>query len=197
MKDYEKTKEELEKISETLKLFPESLQEKVYDTLISQYLGKETKLLDETKQNSSKKAANVGDKDIKKPTKEKAKNTKGKASKKESFKIIKDLDLLGSGDLISLKKFISEKKPSSNIEFNTVVIYYLDKLLKVENISINYVYTCYKHYDKKVPAALRQSIFDTSGSRYGYISIKNNNYSIPTSGENLVEHELSRNKGDN
>lgn len=63
-----------------------------------------------------------------------------------------------------------------------------------ENISVDDVYSCYKDIGRKVPNALKQSLTDTSSSKYGYIAVNNNYYSIPIKGENLVELELPKEK---
>lgn len=139
---------------------------------------------DYTKNNNSRKAkkkASIG-------------TTKKTVLTKESYQMNKDLDLCPKGKK-SFRNFYEEKQPTTNIEFNVVAVYYMEKILSKEEITIGDVYTCYKNVDRKVPSALKQSLTDTSSSRYGYITTINNCYTIPVVGENFVEYDLpKRNK---
>ena len=46
--------------------------------------------------------------------------------------------------------------------------------------------------DTEIKKLLKQSLTDTSSSKYGYISVSNNCFSIPVAGENFVEFELPK-----
>lgn len=117
--------------------------------------------------------------------------TKKTAVSKEAYQMNKELDLCPK-DKESFRNFYEKKQPATNIEFNAVAVYYMEKILNKEEITIGDVYTCYKNVDKKVPGALKQSLADTSSSRYGYIATENNCYTIPVVGENFVEHDLPK-----
>lgn len=117
--------------------------------------------------------------------------TKKVAASKETYQMNKDLDLLPK-DKQSFKSFYEEKNPTTNIEFNAVAVYYLEKILEKTDIALGDVYTCYKHVGRKVPSALKQSLVDTSSSRYGYIATSNNCFFIPVVGENFVEYDLPK-----
>lgn len=124
------------------------------------------------------------------------KQSKLKKTAKESYQISKNLDLSGKDGKQSFSDFYHEKKPESSIEFNVVAIYYLNKIMGLEDVTIEDVYTCYRNVDKRAPKAFKQSLADTSSSKYGYIEIKNGKYSVPISGMNFVEHDLPKNKND-
>lgn len=129
----------------------------------------------------------------KKPGETPAKKKKA-TKRKESYNIVSDLDLYGKGGKKSLKDFYSEKAPKTNMERNTVFVYYLQKELNLTGITVEHVYTCYKHVSTSVPRALVQSLLDTS-SRNGWLNTKStNDISITTQGENLIEQELPRKK---
>jgi hypothetical protein len=116
--------------------------------------------------------------------------TRSKNSRKESYKIISDLILNPTNGTPSLKAFLKEKNPSTAMEVNAVVIYYLQKKIGLSGISPDHVYTCYKNIERKVPAALVQSLFDTASLK-GWIDTKDKtDIRITTTGENLVEHDL-------
>lgn len=70
----------------------------------------------------------------------------------------------------------------------------MQKILNIESISIDDVYSCYKDIGRKVPNALKQSLTDTCSSKYGYIAVNNNSYSISVKGENFVELDLPKEK---
>lgn len=108
-------------------------------------------------------------------------------SLKECYAIIKDLDL---SQPESLKNFYAQKISQSALEKNTIFIYYLAKIANIKNINLNHIYSCYKEVSGKLPAALKQSLADTS-SKKGWIDTKSmNDIKITIKGEGLVEREL-------
>ncbi|MCR4313292.1 MAG: hypothetical protein NUV58_03525 [Candidatus Roizmanbacteria bacterium] len=131
-----------------------------------------------------------------KTTKKKNIKAKGGNKRKESYNLVTNLDLLAKGNQKALKDFYAEKAPSNAMEKNAVFVYYLQKEAKVPAITVNHVYTCYKHVNVPVPKAFRQSLADTS-SKKGWIDTRSmEGITIPTLGENFVEHELGKKKKD-
>ena len=111
---------------------------------------------------------------------------------KESYAIVKTLDLSGATNKQSLKDFYDEKSPTSGFAKNAVFVYYLQKIMEEKNITIDHIYTCYKAVKTKIPALLRQNLFDTS-SKNGYITTESlNDITITTVGENFIEHDLPK-----
>jgi hypothetical protein len=183
--NYENLKNELKEISKVLKEFPEILQSQVYEILISTFQGRQ---VTHSEVQSKEKPENPII--TKSKTEHQSKKKKGTTSK-ESYTIVKSLDLKGSGKIPSFQDFCSDKDISSAIKFNVISIYYLRKHMKIDNVDLNHIYTCYKEMKKPLPNNLKQSIYDTSGPKYGYIDAANiSNLKIPTSGENYVEHVL-------
>lgn len=112
--------------------------------------------------------------------------------RKESYSIVKNLDLSGKGGKKSLRDFFKEKSPSVALEKNVVFVYYLQSEAKITGITIDHIYSCYKDVSERVPRALKQSILDTS-SKKGWIDTSSMaDIKISTPGENLVEHDLPR-----
>ncbi|HYE09725.1 MAG TPA: hypothetical protein VEF53_06055 [Patescibacteria group bacterium] len=193
MPSYEEVRSEMREIADILKLFPEALQDKVFDILISEYLGVKI----ENREQSDKQDTRVEDIQIVNLEKEQAKtpaggNQKRKNISKESYQIVKELNLKPTDGKPSFEEFCKSKAPRTNIEFNTVAVYYLSKMLELPAVTIDHVYTCYKEFSKPVPGNLKQSIFDTSSSKYGYINSRENTLTIPVRGENFVEHDLPK-----
>lgn len=129
----------------------------------------------------------------------KAKGQKVKAAKRkrvtkggESYKLVPTLNLSGTDDIPSLKDFYKEKKPAFARECNPVFIYYLKKLIKIDKVGIDHVYTCYKAVGAKVPGRLYQSLVDTQNRKATIITRDIKDIDISTIGENFVEQELPK-----
>jgi hypothetical protein len=125
-----------------------------------------------------------------------AKATKGKkkaaAKGIESHNLVTDLDLSGTDTVSALKDFYKEKKPASAQECNVVFIYYLKKMLKIDKVGIEHVYTCYKAVGTKVPGRLYQNLLDTRKVKGWIITENMDDLRIGTLGENFVEKELPK-----
>lgn len=124
----------------------------------------------------------------------KEKTIKGPAKtvskRKDSYQIVKDLDLSAKGGKEALKEFYTKKSPKNGLQKNAVFVYYLAKIANKTSIDQNHIYTCYKDVNEKVPGALRQSLLDTSFKK-GWIDTKSmDEITITVQGENLIEHEL-------
>lgn len=121
-------------------------------------------------------------------------SAKTTSKRKESYQIVKDLDLSAKGGKEALKTFYSKKAPTTAMEKNAVFVYYLEKIAMAKGVSVNHIYTCYKDVNEKVPGALRQSLLDTSYKK-GWIDTKSmENITVTTHGENLIEHTLPKQK---
>lgn len=181
--DIAEIKKVMKEIAEIIEMYPENLQERTFDFLISKLFGNYNNLVKIEGENvlsSRESAVTLNKAPVKKSV-----------NSKESYQINKELNL-SPKDKESLKQFVEIKVPKTNIEFNVVAIYYLDRILRKEGITIDDVYTCYKDAGRKVPVALKQSLTDTSSSKYGYIAVSNNCFYIPVVGENFVEYELPK-----
>lgn len=188
----EEVKKNMLEIAEILNKFPENLQEKAFDVMVYQLWNIDTIELPSIDGAEEETISEIAPKDSEKESSVEKKIRK-KNSSKEIYQINKDLNL-SPKDKAFLKQLVEFKKPQSNIEFNAVVIYYMQKILNIESISIDDVYSCYKDIGRKVPNALKQSLTDTCSSKYGYIAVNNNSYSISVKGENFVELDLPKEK---
>lgn len=187
----EEIRETMLEIADILNKFPECLQEKAFDVMVHQLFN--VAPIAELSEREEVGKEIIAEMPTEESVKEKDKKIRKKNNTRDTYQINKDLNL-SPRDKATLKEFVASKKPQSNIEFNAVAIYYLQKVLAKENISVDDVYSCYKDIGRKVPNALKQSLTDTSSSKYGYIAVNNNYYSIPVKGENLVELELPKEK---
>lgn len=122
----------------------------------------------------------------------KNKTLKNKVSKAISLKLVNTIDLAPPKE-ISLKSFVAKyESPKDFPERNLLIIYYLDKILKITDIGLNHIYTGYKHIGFKDPANLHQSLLDTKNKK-GWIDISDkNNIKVTITGELHVEQGMSK-----
>lgn len=184
MPEYEKIKAELVAIAEILKNYPDELQPQVFKLLIEEYLGRVVNIDSGGMPELQGQALEA-----------KQSGPKKRTPQKESYRIVSDLDLSGGPERQSFRKFVEEKNPGPGIEFNVVAVYYLERVLGINEITLEHIYTCYKDASRKPPMAFRQSLTDTA-SRTGHIDTKNmNSITLTIRGENFVEHDLPKKAG--
>lgn len=127
--------------------------------------------------------------------KDRAGRTKSKSSSKTRSKVsltqIKDLNTSPSGKT-TLTDFINDKQPKSHVEKGTVVAYYLINTLEIKP-SINHIFTCYKHVDWRLPSNL-PNMLQQAGTKGWLDTSDNKNIIVTHQGQNLVEHDLPRQK---
>ncbi len=197
MTDYEKLKAELSDISAILEKFPDELKPKVFDILVKSFTGN-------LKHNLSDNPDSVQPRDITKNEKpdqpngdnkdRPKKQTGSRKPSSESYSIDRHLDLRGNDNLPSFRNFYEQKKPESKAEFNALAVYYLKELMKLQSVSLNQVYTCYKEVNYKPADHFKQSFRDTKNQQ-GFIEYDDNwNLTIPHRGVSFVEHDLPRQK---
>lgn len=107
--------------------------------------------------------------------------------------LLTDLDLTArNGTQKSLKEFIDEKKPSSNVQKTATFVYYLQNILDIKEITIDHIFTCYKLMGFRIPNNLPQNLTDTCSSKYGYISRKDGKYTMTVLGNNYIEFDINK-----
>ncbi len=115
---------------------------------------------------------------------------KVKPTSNQSYSLVTSLNLVSKAKM-PLKEYFSQFETKSNFDNNIVILTYLKNELKEENVSVNHIYTCYKHLNIKIPS-IKQSLFDTK-NRKGWIETSNiDDLSITVSGENYIDHEIIR-----
>ncbi|WGV23809.1 hypothetical protein [Halotia branconii] len=119
--------------------------------------------------------------------------------KKSSYKpptmtIVKDLNLRPEGEP-SFRDFHSQKNPKTQEEAITVAVYYLKRVLELDKITPNHVFTCFKDVGLRTPKNMPQRIRETA-TRKGWVDTsERSNIKITNHGENLVDHDLPAAKG--
>lgn len=107
--------------------------------------------------------------------------------------LVKDLDLTGGKTNKSLRDFYKQYVPENNMENNLVFAYYLQHEIDLSPISVDHIFTCYRHIGSlKVPKALPQSLVDTA-NRKGWLDTNSlSDIKVPISGFNHIEHDMKK-----
>jgi len=104
--------------------------------------------------------------------------------------IVADLNLRPKG-VKSLHDFISEKKPSDDGERYACFVYYLSTIRKIDKISHDHIFTCFREMQWKVPNI--DSGLNNTKTRKGWITSRaRDNVTLSRTGLNFVEHDLPR-----
>jgi hypothetical protein len=105
--------------------------------------------------------------------------------------IVRDLNLKPKGGE-SFDKFAAQKKPDSNQHKCVVAVYYLRHKLDLPSITVDHVYTCFKHMQWRVPSSLSNTLAYVA-SVHGWLDTRNMaDIGMTAIGENLVEHDLPK-----
>lgn len=124
---------------------------------------------------------------ISKKKKEKSK----KAKKPQKLSIVADLDLKPASEQ-HLSTFYNSFSPTKQYEKITLCVYYLKKVLKIDGVSPDHVYSCMKEVGLTVPNDLAQTLRNI-GNRQGVLDASDiKDVSVTTPGENLVEHKIAK-----
>ncbi|MGH1487645.1 MAG: hypothetical protein ACRBCI_15630 [Cellvibrionaceae bacterium] len=129
------------------------------------------------------------------PKSKKAKMTttatqKGKA--KKAPQLLKNLDLSGGTGKPSLKEFYLSYAHKTNYERNLIFVYYLKQKLNTDKVTLDHIFTCYRHVGQKLPKALEQGMRDTASEK-GWVDIDNlDDIQVPVAGINHIEHDLEK-----
>jgi len=110
-------------------------------------------------------------------------------SKPPIMSIVKDLNLRPEGK-IWFREFYTQKKPSTQEQAVTVAVYYLKRVLELDKVTPEHVFTCFKDVERKTPKHMPQTIRDTAKRRGWVDTSERGNIKITNHGENVVEHDL-------
>ncbi|MCP4203439.1 MAG: hypothetical protein GY769_16095 [bacterium] len=124
--------------------------------------------------------------DAQRSTKRSARKGSGKPA------LVQDLDLSASGSRPRLRDFYSKYAPTTNFERNLIFAYWLQQLAKIEAISVDHIFTCYRDIPGlKVPSALRQSLIDTAARKGWLDTASTDGIEVTIPGINYLEHDLA------
>lgn len=114
---------------------------------------------------------------------------KGKSSSKNPT-FLSDFDFRPNG-YQSLKEFYNMYVAKSNFEKNLIFVYYLQNILNADSITVDHIFSCYKHLGIKIPL-FPQTLIDTK-ARKGWIETSNlSSLKTTREGINFLEHDLPK-----
>lgn len=105
---------------------------------------------------------------------------------------LKDLDLSATAEHPSLGEFMDSKLPITNEERNLVFMYYLQYLLKVDTITMDHVYTCYREVRIRAPLNLEHSLRTTANQKNWITASDEDQFTVTPEGKLYVEKQLPK-----
>lgn len=164
----------------------ESVQQDAFRALISAWSGPDgvetpKKAKEPKKKAAKKKTAQSGSE---------ASPRKTRSGKKKTPSLVKDLNLRPPG-LTSFRDFVAEKKPSNNHDRNVISVYYLEKIMELDTISVDHVFTAYREASWRIPSDVANSVALTA-HRKGWIDSSNTeDLCVTAQGLNHVEQDMA------
>lgn len=105
------------------------------------------------------------------------------------YNLVKDLNLRAEKGRPSLTEFTDLKFPITNEERNLVFVYYLQEILKLESITLDHVYTCYREVNIRNPVNIQNSL-EVTANQHQWVQMKDGDIEITPAGRDFVEKRL-------
>jgi hypothetical protein len=176
---------EMPRIAEAVKVFPEALQTQAFDALMAELKGRTAPIQTAETSGRKSKQRRAGRSRPKEPG-EDGKRTRRRAL---SPSAVRDLDLAPNG-ATSLKDFVAEKQPKTNHDKNVVSVYYLAEVLRLNGVTVDHVFTCYKDMRWREPGNLANSLALTANRKRFLDTASLDDIKLTPAGRNHVDHDL-------
>lgn len=106
------------------------------------------------------------------------------------FKLVRDLDLRPTGKQ-SFADFAKEKAPSSNQDKYAAILYYLERILGLEKITLNHIGTVFRETTTwRDPGNIKAGVSVTAARKNTINTSDYNDLKLTPKGRNFVEHDL-------
>jgi len=125
-------------------------------------------------------------------TSRKKQSKAGAASRRKPNQDNQPQMLDGVVDVEKLKEFYALFNVSSGRKATLLFAYFLSEIQKVEGITGDHIYTCFRLVKHKVPKAFQQTIIDCRGKMEWIKIDEEKNIDLTDHGRNQVEHEFKR-----
>jgi hypothetical protein len=125
----------------------------------------------------------------------KPRGTGKKVDRNAGLKLIPDLNFRPDG-YPTLKEFLEEKNPKNDIEAALIAVYYMQHRMSLTKIGPAHVMTVFKEAGKRIPADVTQTIRNVKKLRIWLDFTDIEDVHTTSQGENFVEHEMGKGKGD-
>jgi hypothetical protein len=179
--DFDELLDEMPRIAEVVKTFPEAVQPQAFEALMAEARGR--------------RSSGAGESDTKTRRRTKPRATKadgdGKVARRSKRKpsAVRSLDLAPKGKT-SFKDFVAEKQPKTNHDRNTVSVYYLAEELGMSGVTLEHVFTCYRDMGWREPSDLANSLSLTAYHKRFLDTADMENITVTAPGRNHVKHDL-------
>ena len=120
------------------------------------------------------------------------KSSKGKTTQTKGQQYLTEFDFRPVNKE-SLKDFYSKYDSKTNFERNLVFIYYFQEVIKLNGITMNHIYSCYRHLTLKIPV-FPQTLIDTKKNKGWIETSDTDNLKVTREGLNYIEHEFAKRK---
>jgi hypothetical protein len=185
--DYEALVKRLPEMAEAVNRFSsDTVQQKAFEVLLSK-LGVETPRASAT---SPKSRARKSEKAAAGESVDGGAKLKGR-KKHSAPSIVKDLNLRAGGKN-PFNELVLEKQPRSNDERSLLAVHFLRDLPSVDKVSVDHVYTVYKHQGWKVPTNLRNQLQVIASTKGWLDTSDGDDIKVTVRGENHVEHDMKK-----
>ncbi len=125
------------------------------------------------------------------PNARKTRGTGKKVDHNAALNLVPDLNFMPNGKP-TLKGFMEEKSPKSDMEVTLAVVYYMQHIMKLSKIGPSHVMTALKGAGKAVPVSVKQNIRNAKNTRIWLNYTDFEDIRATTQGENFVEHEMGK-----
>jgi len=176
---------EMPRIAEAVKVFPEALQAQAFEALMAELKGRTAPIQTAETSGGKSKRRRAARSRPKAPG-EDGKRTRRRAT---SPSAVRDLDLAPKGET-SLKDFVAEKQPKTNHDKNVVSVYYLAEVLRLNGVTVDHVFTCYKDMRWREPGNLGNSLALTANRKRFLDTASLDDIKLTPAGRNHVDHDL-------
>jgi hypothetical protein len=113
-----------------------------------------------------------------------------KTDRNAGLDLVPDLDFRPGGQP-TLKEFIDQKSPKSDLEATLVVLYYMQNLMSLTKIGPAHVMTGFKEIGRAIPVDVKQTIRNVKSSKMWLTFSDIEEIRTTTQGNNFVEHEMA------
>jgi len=118
-----------------------------------------------------------------------------KVDRNAGIELVGDIDFVPKGKQ-SLKELFAHKNPDSDLDQILVICYFLQHVVEVTSIGPGHILSGFKHVGKPVPKDLKQTIRNLKKQKAWLGFTKIDEIRLTTEGDNRVEHELGKPRGE-
>jgi hypothetical protein len=125
------------------------------------------------------------------PSVRKPRGTGKKIDRNAGLNLVPNLNFMPDGKK-SLKEFLEEKSPKSDLETALAAVYYMQHVMELTKIGPAHVRTAIKEAGKAIPVDLKQTIRNVKNSRMWLNFTDIEDVRTTTQGDNFVEHNMGK-----